>query len=78
MAQFLPTFQALTSKKAILFDMDGTLFDTEGLHAQALCLVLADQGHHFCAAEIQKNITDTVILMSLENCSALTLMLMHW
>ena len=54
MAQLLPTFQALTSKKAILFDMDGTLFDTEGLHAQALCLVLADQGHHFCAAEIQK------------------------
>lgn len=54
MQQKLPNFSILQFKKAILFDMDGTLFDTEGLHAQALCNVLLELGHHYSAAEIQK------------------------
>lgn len=50
----IPDFKYISSKKAILFDMDGTLFDTEGLHAKALCQILAHLGHDHSADEIQK------------------------
>lgn len=41
----MPDLKALVSNKnAILFDMDGTIVNTEGLHAQAGSLILKDMG----------------------------------
>ena len=55
-------------KNAILFDMDGTLVNTEPLHAQAATIVLADLGVHIDLTSVIDQfygMTDTVVLKTL-------------
>ncbi|MCK5883139.1 MAG: HAD family phosphatase [Bacteriovoracaceae bacterium] len=43
----------LKSKQAVMFDMDGTLFDTEPLHAQAFRQVLLEEQMDLSAEELE-------------------------
>ncbi len=49
----LKTLAYLKSKSAILFDMDGTLFNTEPLHAQALRKVLLEEDMDLSTEELE-------------------------
>lgn len=58
----------INSSQALLFDMDGTLFDTEPLHAEALAQALCAFEKQFTAAELHHRFygkTDTSIFLEL-------------
>lgn len=50
--------------KAVIFDMDGTLLNTEPLHAKAIEEILKENGHHLSVEEIEKKfygVSDTEV-----------------